>query len=307
MFTIVFSNIITLFLYALLGFLLCKGNKVKITHARSFSGLLLFALSPAMILNSFLQLECTAENSARILKYFLATLLIQLLFFALLYLAFRKKYADARYRILCAGGVLGNVGFFGMPVISSLFPDEPIVLCYSSINVMSMNLIVFTLGVYLITNDRKYISAKSALMNPTTLSILSSLPVFFLSIHFPAPLESAIGIMAKMVTPISMMILGMRLSAVSVKKIFTRLPAYTTAFFKLIAFPVFAFFCVRWIPFFDNTLKATVVVLAAMPSGAVIETLAELHECEQEFSANVVLLTTMLSLFTIPLIAAVLL
>ena len=53
----------------------------------------------------------------------------------------------------------------------------------------------------------------------------------------------------------------------------------------------------------DDVLKGAIVVLAMTPSGAVIESLAELHECEQDFAANVVLLTTILSVITIPLMA----
>ncbi len=300
MFVLILSNVLVLLAYMLLGFALCKAKKATVAHAKSMSGLLLYVLSPAMIINSFLQLEYSGENVVRIVKYFLATLVIQVLFFGVLYLILHKKYEDARYRILTVGGVLGNVGFFGMPVIAGMFPDDPIVLCYSSVNVMSMNLIVFTIGVFLITNDRKYVSVKSAVLNPTTLSILAALPLFIFNVRLPGIAESSISILAKMVTPMCMFILGMRLSAAKLSALFTRPFVYVTCALKLVAFPVFAFLCVRWIPFFDDTLKTTVVVLAAAPSGAVIETLAELHECEQEFSANVVLLTTILSVLAMP-------
>ena len=86
------------------------------------------------------------------------------------------------------------------------------------------------------------------------------------------------------------------------KEVFTRGFVYAACFLKLIVFPVIAFLCVHWLPFLDDTLKTTIIVLAAAPSGAVIQSLAELHECEQEFSANVVLLTTILSVIVTPLV-----
>lgn len=307
MFGIIFSNVAIILVYMLLGYILCKSGKGNVAHVKSLSGLLIYVLSPAMILNSFLQIEFSQENCIKIVKYFIATLAIQAMFFAVLYVILHKKYADAKYRILTIGGVLGNVGFFGMPVISAMFPEEPIVVCYSSINVMSMNLIVFTLGVFLITNDKKFMSAKNALLNPTTLSILASLPFFIFNIQLPEIVENSIGILAKAVTPMCMFILGMRLSAVKLKNLFTRPFIYITCALKLIAFPIFAFLCVCWIPFFDIPLKTTVIVLAAAPAGAIIESLAELHECEQELSANVVLLTTILSVFTMPVVTSLLL
>ena len=60
-------------------------------------------------------------------------------------------------------------------------------------------------------------------------------------------------------------------------------------------------------PFLDPVAKATVVVLATVPAGAVIESLAELYECEQEFAANVVLMTTLISVITIPIMTTLLL
>lgn len=306
MFILILANVAIILVYMLLGYILCRTKKANVSHAKSMSGLLLYVLSPAMIINSFLQLEFTQENCIKIVKYFIATLILQILFFAVLYIILHRKYEDAKYRILTVGGVLGNVGFFGMPVISGMFPNDQIVVCYSSINVMSMNLIVFTIGVFLITNDKKYISAKTALLNPTTLSILAALPLFVFNVRFPDVVSNSIGILAKMVTPVCMIILGMRLSAVKLSALFTRPFVYVTCVLKLIAFPLFAFLCVRWIPFFDDTLKTTVIVLAAAPSGAVIETLAELHECEQELSANVVLLTTILSVATMPVVTTAL-
>lgn len=306
MFSLVFSNVSIIIVYMLLGYLLCKSKKATVSHAKSMSALLLYVLNPAMIINSFLQIEYSKESFVKLGKFALTTLVIQLLFFAILYVILNRKYQDARYRILTVGSVLGNVGFLGMPIIACIFPEEPIVLCYSSINVLTMNLIVFTVGIFLITNDKKFISVKGAILNPTTLSAIIALPIYLLGIKFPSAITNPLGILAKSVTPMCMFILGMRLSEAKLKNIFTRPFVYLTCALKLILFPVFAFICVKYLPFLDDTLKISVIVLACTPSGAVIESLAELHECEQELAANVVLLTTLLSVITIPVMTSIL-
>lgn len=302
MFGLIFKNVAVILVYMIIGYILCLAKKATVEHTKSISGILLYALSPAMIINSFLQLEYSKENFICMVKYFFVTLIIQLLFFSILYALLHKKYDNAKYRIMTIGGVLGNVGFFGLPIISSIFPENPIVMCYSSINVMSMNLIVFTIGVFMITNDKNYISLKGAVLNPTTLSIIVALPLYFFNVKFSETAMNSIVLLAKMVTPVSMFLLGIRLSAANMKEVFTRGFVYAACFLKLIVFPVIAFLCVHWLPFLDDTLKTTVIVLAAAPSGAVIQSLAELHECEQEFSANVVLLTTILSVIVTPLV-----
>ncbi len=289
--------------YMMIGFILCKSKKTVVAHAKSLSAILIYVLGPAMIINSFLGLTFSGENMILIGKYFIVSLLVQIFFFGLLYLVLHQKYEDSKYRILSIGSVLGNVGFLGMPVLSSVFPNEPIVLVYSSINVMSMNLIVFTIGTYMITNDKKFISLKSAILNPTTIAILISLPIFIGRIHFPGEIENAIALLGKMVTPVCMLILGMRLSQARLKAIFTRGFVYVTCLLKLVVFPLVVYILVKWIPGVNEVCKTTVVVLAMMPAGAIIESLAEMYECEQELSANVVLLTTILSVITIPVMA----
>lgn len=306
MFILLFTSVLMMLAYMAMGFTLCKVNKAVVSHAKSMSAVLLYIMNPAMLINSFLQLEYTHENLIKLGKYFCSSLLVQILFFGVLFLFFHRKYHDAKYRILTAGGVLGNVGFMGMPLIASIFPDEPIVLCYSSINVTTMNLIVFTIGVYLITNDKEYVKLKNAILNPTSLAIIVSFPLFLLNVKLPDTILNAISILAKAVTPMCMIILGMRLSASKLKDVFTRPFVYATSAFKLIVFPVFAFLLVKLMPFLDPVAKTTVIVLATVPAGAVIESLSELYECEQEFAANVVLLTTMISVITIPVMISIL-
>lgn len=302
----IFTTVAIMLVYMMIGFCLCKSGKAVVSHAKSLSAILIYILGPCMIINSFLGLEYSWENIIQIGIYFIVSLLVQVIFFGALYVVFSRKYNDSKYRILTVGAVLGNVGFLGMPVVASVFPGVPIVLVYSSINVMSMNLIVFTIGTFMITNDKKYISVKNAILNPTTIAIIISLPLFIFGIHFPETIESGIGLLGKMVTPICMLILGMRLSEAKLKAIFTRPFVYATCLLKLVVFPIVAFLLVHWIPWINDACKTTVVVLAMTPAGAIIQSLSELYECEQEFAANVVLLTTIISVVTIPLMAYIL-
>lgn len=306
MFVLIFTSVLMMLAYMSMGYALCKVKKATVSHAKSLSAVLLYILNPAMLINSFLQLEYSHENLIKLGKYFIATLVVQLLFLGVLFLLFHRKYDDAKYRILSAGGVLGNVGFMGMPLIASIYPDDPMVLCYSSINVTSMNLIVFTIGVYLITNNKEYVKLKNAILNPTSLAVIAAFPLFMLNVKLPGVVLNGISIMAKSVTPMCMIILGMRLSASKLKDVFSRPFVYATSAFKLVLFPIFAFILVKFMPFLDPVAKTTVIVLTTVPAGAVIESLAELHECEQEFAANVVLLTTIISVITIPVMISLL-
>jgi len=301
-FKIVFLNVLLMFVYMACGFGLVKAKKAVASHAKSLSAFLIYVACPCMIVNSFLSMDYSQENIVNIALFFVISFCVQLLFFGLMYVFLHKKFADAKYRVLALGAALGNVGFFGLPVVSALFPEQSVVACYSTLYVTSMNLLVFTVGVFLLTNNKKYVSVKSAILNPTTLSALVAVPLFLFRVSFPDEISSVITLLGRMTTPICMVVLGMRLGSVSLKKLFTRPFVYVVCLMKLIVFPLFAYACVYFLPFADDVFKVSMLVLSSTPTAAVVLSLAELHECEQELSANVVLVTTLFSLVSIPLL-----
>lgn len=305
-FSIVIPYVLWMLVYILVGFGATKLGWTETAHARSISGLLVYVFAPAMFFNAFQRLTYDPADFRLIALFFLVTLVIQIIVAGLLCLLLHRRFEDARYRFLSFATVLGNVGFLGLPLVTAIFPDQPIVACYSTVYALSMNLVVFTLGVYLITRDRHYMSLKAAICNPTSLTILFTLPFYLLDIHLPEAVLDNLALMGKMTTPLCMIVLGMRLAAVDLKALFTRPYAYVGSLLKLIAFPLIAYAMVYFVPGLDTAFKTCVLVLSAAPSAAIILSLAELHRCEQENAASTLLMSSILCAFTIPLVLLIL-
>lgn len=298
----VFINVLVMLFYMACGFFLVKGKKAVPDHAKSLSGLLVHVCGPCLVLSAFQKMEYSPENSQNALVFFGVCMVVQLLFFAILYVIFRKKYDNARYRILTAGSIFGNVGYFGLPLVTALFPNHPLVACYSTMYITAMNILVFTLGVFLITHDRRFISLKQAFLNPTSLAVLVAVPLYLLQIRFPAVLADTVDLLGKMTAPLCMVVLGLRLAAMNGKEVFARPFAYLVCALKLLIFPLFAWLCVWFLPGVDEVFRTTLVVLSAAPSAAIVLSLSELYGQEQKMSANVVLLATVFSAITLPLL-----
>jgi predicted permease len=210
------------------------------------------------------------------------------------------------------GSVLGNVGFFGLPVVQSFFPNDPIVLCYSSIYVISMNLLVFTMGIFCLTNRKEFMSIKSAILNPTTISFFVALPLYFFGVgdilqsnQYSLKLYEAISLLGKMTTPLCMFILGIRLAVVSFKKLFMRPSIYIICALKLIVFPLFCYLCVVFLPL-PVSFKGSILILASVPCASVILNMAEMYHGETELAANCVLVSTLLCFLTVPVLTLIL-
>ncbi len=299
-------NVLMMIFYMLIGYVLAKCDKACDKHARTISSLLLYVCGPAMIISAFLSLEYNTNDLKQMGLFFIVTLILQILVVLILYLLLKRKYEDSKYRVLTFGAVCGNVGFFGLPLVRAIFPNDPIVSCYSSVYVMSMNLIAFTLGVFLITQDKKFVSLKAAILNPTTLAIIVALPLYIFKVKFPTTINDTISLLGKMSTPLCMIVLGLRMSAMNVLSIFKNKFTYIACVLKLIIFPLFCYLCVYFIPGLDQTFKACILILSAAPSGAIILSLAELHQTEQDLCASVVLMCTIVCTITIPVLSLIL-
>lgn len=301
-FLTVLTTVAVILLFMLCGIFTVKIGKAKTEHAQSVSGILMYICAPAMLISSFLNIEHTKDAIISVGIFFLVSFFLQFTFFIILFLILHKKYENAKYRIYTVASFMGNVGFFGLPLVTAIFPDNPIVACYSCANMLSMNILVYTLGTYLITGDKKFISIKTMLLNPTSVALYIALPLYFFSVPIYPKLLEAITLLGKMTTPLCMFVLGMRLASIKIKQLVCEPTAYITAITKLVIYPLFCFLAVKFLPFVSETFKTCIFVLAATPSAAFVLTLAELHEKEQSLSANVVLLSTILSVITIPLL-----
>ena len=307
-FQISLLNVLLALSYALLGFVLCKMKKATADHLPTLSAVLVYLTSPFIVINAFYGMTYSVENLQKMGLFFLTVLLIELLFVGILLGIFKAKSKDVRMRIAILASTMGNAGFFGIPVVQALFPDSPEVLCYACMVICPMNLVAFTLGVYLMTGNKSSMTPKAAFLNPTMLGLLIALPLFVTQLlpKMPDVVMKGVGTLAGVSTPLCMIILGIRLATADLKALFTRWSVYLACFLKLIVYPLFCYGVVCLIPAFDKTFCGAMLILSAMPCASIVLNLAEIHKSDAEFAANCVLLSTLLCSLTIPLLSLLL-
>lgn len=311
MFFIALKNVILTLLYILPGFLLCKCRKAAASHLSTISAVLVYVCSPCMILNAYFKSEYSPAMLANMGLFFVTSLVLQAVFILILWLILKKKYGEGKFRVLTIGAVMGNVGFFGLPIIKALFPDNPEVMCYSTMYVISMNMLAFTVGVFCLTGEKKFMSVKRLFLNPSSITIAIAIPLYVFGVGKILEdagfgmFTGAVELLGNTTTPLCMIILGIRLAAVDFKKLFSRPLVYLTCALKLLIFPLFCYFAVYFLPL-EFTFKASVLILSSVPCASVILNLAEMHNGETELAANSVLLSTLACFITIPLLALLL-
>ena len=218
--------------------------------------------------------------------------------------AVRRSVAGRANRATVLASAFGNVGFFGVPVLQFLFPDAHEAIAYSAVFIVTLNLMGWTVGSYLLTGDKRHVSLRRALVNPQTVTLVISLPLFFAGVSagdLPDTLNTIIGYLADMTAPLCMIILGMRFALAPMVQLFTDFRVYVSSVVKTLVFPLAVYLIL--LPFeMDEMLRVSLVLLSGMPAATINLNLAELYGADRKTAANSILMSTVLSIITIPVL-----
>ena len=304
-FSVTFSNVLLMLLYLLPGFFLCKTKKVRPDHLSSISVVLLYICGFALYVNALSYLDPSPELFRKMGLFLLFSLSGETLLMLLILLILgKKRRQEFGLRMMSVATVMGNVGFFGMPVVRALFPDAPEAAVYSSMFNAALNIIAWTVCVFTLTGEKKHISLKAALLNPSMLAVFTGAVLCLLKARdwMPDILRTGFSTLGAMSTPLCMIILGVRLATIDFRALFTTRLAWLISAGKLLVFPLFCYLLVLPFPL-DPVFKGSILILAGAPCASILLNLAEIHHNGQELAAKCALLSTLLSILTIPLLS----
>jgi len=303
-FSVTFSNVLLMLLYLVPGFLLYKFKKVSPDHLSSMSVILLYVCGPGLFLNALIDLDFSPELTRRMGLFILFSLAGETVLMLLLRLVSGRRRNEFSLRMLSIASVMGNVGFFGMPVVRALFPGAPEAAVYSCMFNISLNIVSWTVAVFTLTGEKRYISLRAAVVNPSVIAATAGFVLYLLKANawLPDLLRGGFQALGAMSTPLCMIILGVRLATIDPKKLFSTPLVWLISAGKLIVFPLFCL--ALTLPFdFDPVFRGSILILAATPCASILLGLAEIHGNGQKLAANCALLSTLLSVITIPLLS----
>ena len=301
MYGITALKVLMMIAYGVPGYALVKLKVLNEESIKVFAKFLLYICQPALCIYSLSVVECDARLLKNLGIFFVLTLLAQVIIISLYALIFRKKMKTSMAQKICAiAGACGNVGFLGIPILENLIPDNPEVLVYASAFSMSMNILAWTLGLVMMTGDKKYIKLKAIFGNPASISFIIGFTLFVCKIRLPDLGAEYIETLGRMSTVVCMTILGMRLATKKLLGIFTNYPIYVAAVSKLMIFPLITGLLFSIVPVGEE-VRAAAFILGCCPAATMIQSLSETHGGDSKTAADIVLSTSLLCILTIPL------
>jgi len=306
---IMLKNVVLFVTLALPGYLLVKAKVLDSQHSGVLSKLLMYVGMPFLILSG------TVNNiyfdKALIIKLILTSAVGIAFTFAMFFLskpitAMEKSEKTRGMMRFCMA--FSNNGFLGIPLAVAVFgADSPVMTVLVILNIIT-NILMYTLGVYLVSGDKSRISLKKAFLNPVLIAFIVGVVLNLMKVNTYIPEISTFSShFSGLVTPLSMTILGMKMAEIRFVSLFKSPRMYYVCSMKLVAFPCIILALLLAAKHLgagivDDSIILGFFIAFAMPTAGLASTFADGFGGDTENAVSMTLGTTVLSILTIPII-----
>ncbi|MDF2594504.1 MAG: family transporter [Clostridia bacterium] len=302
--TEVYTQLGILFLLMFFGYGLGKVQVITSVGTEVFSKFIVKVALPAIIISGMI-IPLTPEK----LHTAIYIVALSIATYALAYgvaIGFSKLFIKDRSErgVYSFAIVFSNAGFMGYPVLQALFGKEAIF--YGAIYNITFNILLYTLGIKLMEmkSDTKSQFNLKHLINPGVTASIIGLILFTTGIPLPKFVIGTIDAVGSLCTPLSMITIGAMLSSLPIKKMFSGAKVYLLTGTRLIILPLLTFGLLKYVlRIEDSWLLAIPVIVAGMPVASNAAMMAKQYDNNPEIASQTILVSTLLSAITIPLLA----
>ena len=300
------GQMLILFSYILLGYLLAKLKAIPDNSATVLSKLENNLFVPALVLGTFVK-EFRVEKLSAAWQLFAVSFLICFVMMILAVLVSRYCTKDAYIRkIYTYGLAFSNFGFMGNAVVNAVFPE------------MFLDYVIFTMPLWtmiylwgvpclLIPAEEGKQTLKSRLKsfaNPMIAAMLVGMVIGLCNIQLPKFLNEVVSVTGGCMSPLAMILTGITIAKIDMKKVLSIKSIYVVSLVRLIVFPMLLIaplFLVS-LPESMKNIAVCAVCSLAMPLGLSTLVIPGGYGKDTSVAAGMTLVSHLLSAATIPVI-----
>ncbi len=300
------SQIAFLFGFIIIGYILAKCRVLPENSAAVLSKLENYIFIPALVLKTFIE-NFTVEQLGKAWKLLLISCLIELIVIPLAIFASKLVTKDKYTRkIYTYGLAFSNFGFMGNAVVSCLFPD---VFFEYLIFTLPLWTLIYIWGVprlLIADSEKKHTFGESlrSFVNPMFIAMLAGMLIGLSRLSMPQWITSLISISADCMSPIAMILTGVVVSSISLKKTFTNVRIYIISIVRLVLLPML-FMAVASFFEIPRTIYLCALCSLAMPLGLNTIVIPSAYGKDTTVAAGMTIISHLLAIITIPLIFAI--
>lgn len=292
-----------LFLLMVIGYIVARVKAVPDAATVTLSKLENNIFIPALVMGTFMT-NLTVERVSVAWQYLVGGAVTLLLTVPPAILIARACTKDPFTRNIYTYGLsFSNFGFMGNAVVKALFPN---IFMEYLIFVLPFWALIYTWGtpclLIPVEGERKTLKDKlRAFVNPMFIGMLIGMVLGLSGLKLPAFLINATTTLGDCMSPIAMLLTGMTIAKIDLKKAFTTISIYVISFVRLIAYPLVFLILLKFIPL-PESLEVCIICALAMPLGLSTIVVPAAYGKDSTVASSMALISHLLSCITIPLI-----
>ena len=296
---ILLKKIISLFLIVAIGVILVKCKVLKSEDSRVLSLLSVYLISPCTIFAAF-QVEATAEVRNGLLLAFFAALVVHIgwiLINILLRVPLHLKPVEQ------ASVIYTNAGNLIIPIVITLLGKEWVI--YTSAYIAVQLVFMWSHGKSVICGEKK-MDWKKVFTNMNMIAAILGMIMFITGIRLPALAYDTVDSIGAMIGPAAMLITGMLIGEVDMKKVMDGFRIWGIVALRLIVFPMFVLVFLKFSGMqglVENGFEILLITFLASiaPSASTITQVSQIYGKDADYASAINVVTTLSCMLTMPL------
>lgn len=311
MFISIFNQMIFLFAFIVIGFILTKGKVLPDNASKTISKLENMIFVPALVMYTFIQ-NCNVKTLSSVWRLLvLAFVMVSVLIPISLLVAkvcFKENYLR---KIATYGLTFSNFGFMGNAIMNAVFPE---IFFEYTVFTLPFWFMIYLWGVpvLLISSDDKstkvtFLSRLRAFLNPMLIAMFIGLILGLTGwgLKLPSGILSVIKVSGDCMSPLAMLLTGITIGQSNIFALIKKWRLYFTSMIRLLVYPLAVLFVLILLPinnFFTITFFKCAMCMAAMPMGLNAIVVPAAYGKDTSDAAGLALISHLFSIGTIPLI-----
>ncbi|NLB33509.1 MAG: AEC family transporter [Tissierellia bacterium] len=259
--------------------------------------LLVNITTPAMVINA-MNIDFSVEQLKTGFFLLAVAIIFDILLIFLGNIASLKTENVEKEKIIKYSVLMLNGGFMGFPLAYQIYGAEG--MFYATMFHTPNIIFMWTYGISLLLGKKKTESRnKQMLLNPGMIGIYIGIILYFSQLKLPLFASNLLDLLTNATTFLSMIIIGSEIASIGIKNSFIDKKAYLASFFRLIISPLLMILILKFLEL-DEMIEQIYVIYAALPVAVLMPILAQKYGGDVVFGSKIVVITHLISLFTIP-------
>ena len=304
-FSIVLEQIEIFVVYMLIGIFAVKMHFLDREKLGVLSGCITKILLPLLIFTNTINGTTREQFLSSVVIILLAAVLYLTLYVVSAILAKLFKIDCKHESLYRACTMFGNCGFMGIPIITSLYPEQGGL--YIAMYTVIDQLALWTVGTDLtspVDNTNKLSTSQRfrKMLNPATIAILAGVFVVLTGVKLPSIIVTALAKTGAAASPLAMVYLGGVFCYIKIIDYLKLKEVYVTIVVKMLLLPILVYSILSHISAVNQNVAVTIGILCALPTMSSVAMMAESQHSDSDYATGFIFVTTLISIITLPVV-----